>query len=213
MQRVSTYRLIALAVLWAGVALQSKVTTVRAQHLSTGVLSQFPTRLGAFEGADVHSPYAEAVRKSYSPAVVVVREYTGGGGEPIQTLIGPDIVGAHAQDICTRYSGWKVLQQTSGVLRGVPVVKLTRTVETSPQTPGYDAGFMVCDQYWREQKRGLSEEESKSLFLRRGFCFRVLMCTEIQSPAEASAGFAKLDAFAAAADPVVCQFLQKADAE
>ena len=213
MQRVSTYRLIVLVVLWVGVALQSRVTTVRAHHLSTAVLSQFPARIGTYQGAEAQDPYAQAVRKGYWPAAIVDREYSNGAGEPIQVLIAPDSVGAHPQDSCTRYSGWKVLQQTSAVLPGVPVVNLTRTVEAAPQTREYAASLMVCDQYWREEKSGVSQEESSSLFFRRGFCFRVLMCTEIPSPAAASDGFAKLDAFAAAADPVVCQFLQKAGAE
>jgi hypothetical protein len=149
----------------------------------------------------------------YWPAAIVNRDYSDGTGEPIQVLIAPDSVGVHPQDTCTRYSGWKVLRQSSGVLPAVPVVQLTRTVEAAPQTPGYDAGYMVCDQYWREEKRGVSEEESNSLFFRRGFCFRVLMCTEIPSPAGAKDGFTRLDAFAASADPLVCQFLHRAEAD
>jgi hypothetical protein len=200
-------------ILCAGAALEFRVMTIRAHRLWTGVLSQFPTRIGAFQGADAQNLYAERVRKIYWPATVVYRDYAGGADEPIQVLIAPDNAGTHTQDICTRYSGWKILQQTSGVLRGVPVVHLTRTVEASPQIPGEDPGFMACAQYWRDQKRGLSEEESDSLVFWHGFCFRVLMCTGIKSLAEADCGFAKIDAFAAAADPVVCQFLQKAGAE
>lgn len=213
MQRVSTYRIIVLVLLWAGVALQFRVATVHAHLLWTGVLNQFPARIGAFQGADTQNLYVERVRKIYWPAAVVYRDYADGMGEPIQVMIAPDYAGLHPQDLCGRYAGWKILQQTSEGLRGVPAVRLTRTVEAFPATQGYDAGFLVCAQYWRDQKRGLSEEESNRLFTWRSFCFRVLMCTEIKSLTEADTGFAKLDTFASSADPVICRFLQKAAAE
>jgi len=215
MHRVSTYRLILIAILVAGIAAETRTSTARTQaHLRlTGVLTRFPKRIEAFEGTDDQSVYARFVRQSYWPAQIVDRIYTRGSEDPIQVFISPDWVGRHAQDICTLYSGWKIVQQTTAELRGVPQVNLTRSVEASPRTPGYDAAIMVCNQYWREDEKGFSEEDVNHLLLRHGFCFRVLTCTEIPSLGAAPDGFARLDNFAAHADPLVCQFLKKAEAE
>lgn len=202
-----------LLILCAGIAVESGITTSRAPLLLTGVLSQFPTRIDAFQGADLQTPLSKVVRRTYWPAEVVDRLYTKASGEPIRVFISPDFVGAHRLDVCAQYSGWKVLQESNGVLPGVSPVKLTRIVEASPQAPGETSSTVACAQYWRQDERGLSDEAYRNLFLRGGFSFRVLMCTEIQSLRGANDAFARLDTFAASADPVVCQFLRRAEAE
>lgn len=213
MQRISTYRLILLGILLCGIAAESRLTSTRAHLRLTGVLSQFPTRIEDFQGVDEPNSYTEAVRRMYWPAAVVDRSYSKGTSEPIQVFISPDIVGAHPQDICAQYAGWKVLKETAADLPGTPSVKLTRTVEATPSIPGYPAAILACDQYWREDQRGLSREQSKDFFNRRSFCFRVLICTQIPDLPGADDAFTRLDAFATSADPIVCQFLRKAEAE
>jgi hypothetical protein len=213
MQRVSTYRLTLLLILCAGIAVESRITTSRAHLLLTDVLSRFPTRINAFQGADLQTPLSKAVRRTYWPAEVVDRLYTNGNGETIRVFVSPDFVGAHRPDVCAQYSGWKVLQEANGVLPGVPLVKLTRIVEAPPQAPGETSSTVACAQYWRQDERGLSDDAYRNLFIRGGFSFRVLMCTEIQSSGGANDAFARLDTFAASTDPVVCQFLRRAEAE
>jgi hypothetical protein len=214
MQRVSAYRLTLLVILWAGIAVESGITTKWAHLHSTGVLRQFPMRIEGFEGADQQDPSSDLLRKTFWPAAIVDRHYSNGAGAPFQVFVFPDTVGGHTQDVCAFYNGWKILQETSGVLRRVPLVKLNRTIEVSPAAPGSpSSSLLACDQYWRRDERGYSQEESDSLLLRGSFCFRVLICTEIQSLPGANDAFARLDDFAASADPVVCQFLQKAEAE
>jgi hypothetical protein len=213
MPRISTYRIILFAILCAGIGLESAITTGRAHLLLTRVLNQFPTRIAGFQGSDDQAPAAQSVRSVYWPAAVVIRTYTTGADEPIRVFISPDVAGAHPQSRCAPYAGWKILQETTGALQAAPLVKLTRTLEVAPPIPGYSATLFACDQYWRIDKQGLSQQDTRSPFFRRSFCFRVLLCTEIPNEPAVDGAFAKLDAFAASADPVVCQFLHRAEGE
>jgi hypothetical protein len=213
-QRVSAYRLGVILLLCAGVAAESRISAERSHLRLTGVLSQFPAQLGPYRGEDDSSESASLLRKRYWPASVVDRIYSDDKGNNVQLVIVPDSVGYHPQSICTQYFGWKILNETSATLPAVPAVHFTRTLESPPTTPDQPAGVVACDQYWRQEDRGFSQQETDHALMLPGFfCFRVLMCTEAGNPSQPDQGFATLESFAANADPEVCQFLRKAKAE
>lgn len=214
MRRVSTYRIALLAILCAGIAAESRVNAERADLRLTRVLIQFPARLGSFQGADDTSPLAATLRQAYWPAAVVDRTYSDGGGNSVQVVIAPDSVGSHPESVCAQYSGWKVLTETTGSLPSSPAVHVTRTIEGPPLTQGTPATQIACEQYWRQEDRGLSQPEAERMMLKRGyFSFRVLMCSEIPNSGNAEQTFTAIETFAATADPVVHQFLHRAGKE
>lgn len=220
MRQISANGLIVGAILAAGALTQMVVVKPlhqdNARFFRTKVLRNFPYSLGGFQGRDIQDSDADLNRKAYQPAEIVYRDYQEGQGEPLVLFVAPVRAGVHAGRYCARYNGYSILQQSDTTVREDSQVNISQMVLVSPKER-----LQACAYYWRDNERSLQDDPIR-LWLKqkadlisggRENSFLVNVCTAIQSPAEAAAGFARIHQLIAAADPLLVGLFDAAEKE
>jgi len=212
MQSISRNWLILLLIVFVGA--MARATLSRHMFVpTTKVLGSFPSYLGKYRGRELESQDADADRRHYAPAEIVLRSYSNGQDTPIELFIAPELVGMHSPTICAPYQGWAIAHMSVARVPAIPDLMLDQVVTRSS-----DYQIEACAYYWRTTEGVVNESKPLGLAshklidaLRPGSpSFRVQMCIEQRDDSDLAAAWRQLIDFAGVVDPEVQHLLQRA---